>query len=208
MSSTTPAGAQPAPKPRRLRRLAKATVPTAAAAIAATLAVAAFTDDAQNNGNQATAADVTITEDVAATSPLFNLANWQPAEDGDTVTRCIGLTNGGSIPIPVKLRLAGAPTGALGDFIDMTIVRGTRTTSVNDASCGSFTADASGSEVYKGELDEFPTTAQGALADGGANLAVGAERAYQVTWKLQDSEDAEGKSISGVNFRWETTTAN
>jgi hypothetical protein len=58
--------------------------PTAAAALAATLAVAAFTDDAQNAGNRASAADVTISADVAASSPLFDLADWQPGEDGDT----------------------------------------------------------------------------------------------------------------------------
>jgi hypothetical protein len=190
--------------PARLRRLAKLAAPTTAAALAATLAVAAFTDDAQNAGNRATAADVTITADVAATTPLFDLADWQPGEDGGTVARCVGLTNGGSIPVPVALRLAGAPTGQLADFVDMTVERGTRDTAVSDAGCAGFATDG---VVFRGELDEFPTSAGAAIADGGAPLAVGAERAYRVTWTLQDTEAAEGRSLGGVDFRWETTSA-
>ena len=207
MRSTLPAGASPAAAPRRVRRLVRAVVPTAAAAVTATLAVAAFTDEAENAGNRASAADVTIGTDVAATAPLFDLTDWQPGESGDTVTRCIGVTNGGSVPVPVSLRLDGAPTGRLADFVDVAIDRGTRDAAVDDAGCASFTPAASGAEVFRGELDELPTTAGSAVADGGTPLAVGAERAYRVTWTLQDTEDAEGTSVEGVTFRWETTTA-
>ena len=207
MRSTLPAGDAPAAAPRRLRRVVRAVVPTAAAAVTATLAVAAFTDEAENSGNRATAADVTIGADVAASAPLFDLTGWQPGEDGDTVTRCIGVTNGGSVPVPVSMRLGGAPTGELADFVDMTIVRGTRDAAVDDAGCASFAPAASEAEVFRGELDEFPATAGTALADGGAPLAVDAERAYRITWTLQDTEDAEGRSLGGVDFRWETTSA-
>ena len=207
MRSSLPAGDMPAAAPSRLRRLVRTAVPTAAAAVTATLAVAAFTDEAENSGNRASAADVTISTDVAATAPLFDLADWQPGEDGDTVTRCIGVTNGGSVAVPVSMRLAAAPTGDLADYVDMTIMRGIRDASVDGAGCGTFSPAESGAQVFRGELDEFPTTADGAVADGGAPLAVDAERAYQVTWKLQDTEDAEGKSLGGVTFRWETTSA-
>ena len=204
MSSTTPARLRSATKVRRLVRLA---APTVAAAAGAALAVAAFTDDAQNNGNQASAAEVTISSDVAATTPLFDLADWQPGEDGATVVRCVGLTNAGSIPVPVAMRLAGAPTGRLAGYVDMTIERGSRDARVADAGCETFAPAASGAEVFDGELDEFPTTAAGAIADGGAPLAVGAERAYRISWTLQDTEDAEGKALGGVDFRWESTSA-
>jgi hypothetical protein len=49
--------------------------------------------------------------------------------------------------------------------------------------------------------------AGGGVSDGGGTLAVGAERAYRVTWQLQDSEDAEGLAVEDVDFLWETTTA-
>ena len=199
MSSTSPAR----PRLRRTRRAARVAAPTLAA-FGAVFAFAAFTDEAENAGNRATAADVTVTEDVAASSPLFDLKAWQPGEDGDTVSRCIGITNRGSIPVPLRLRLAGAPSGALADFIDVKVERGTRDAAVDGPECTSF---ASGGQVYAGELDELPATSAAALADGGGDLAVGGERAYRVTWKLQDTEAAEGLSVSGVTFRWETTSA-
>jgi hypothetical protein len=105
------------------------------------------------------------------------------------------------------MRLAGAPTGQLGDFVDMTVVRGTRDAAVDDADCATFRPAGTGAQVFRGELDEFPTAPGTALDDGGGSLAVGAERAYQVTWKLQDTEEAEGRSLDDVTFRWETTTA-
>jgi hypothetical protein len=197
MSSMSPA------RLRRARRAVRVAAPTVAAC-SAVLAFAAFTDEASNAGNRATAADVTITEDVPASTPLFALDGWQPGEDGAEVSRCVAITNGGSIPVPVRLRLGGAPTGRLGDFVDVRVERGTRAAATDDASCATF---ASAGEVYDGELDELPTTSAEAVADGGAHLAVGAERAYRITWTLQDTEEAEGQSVGGVTFRWETTTA-
>ena len=186
-----------------VRKLGKLAAPTAVALVAG-LAFAAFTDQAANGGNRATAADVTITEDVAATSPLFDLADWQPAEDGATVERCIGVTNDGSIPLPLTLRLAGAPTGDLAEYVDVTVEHGTRATADDGKTCDGF---SKAGDVFTGELADFPVTAQDRLAAGGADLAVGAERAFRITWTLQDTEEAEGKSVSGVEFLWETTTA-
>lgn len=204
MPPTSPAGDRPAP--RRLRRAARLAAPTLAA-FSAVFAFAAFTDEAQNAGNRASAADVSITEDVAATAPLFALDDWQPGEEGDTVARCIGVTNDGSIPLAIRLRLAGTPTGSLGDFVDLRVVRGTRDRTVDSSSCATFAAAQGGGDVWSGELSAFPTTTAGAVADGGAPLPVDAERAYAVTWKLQDTEAAEGLSVSGVTFRWETSSA-
>src|SRR3954471_18601369 len=87
----------------RIRRAARIALPSCAAAIATSVAFAAFTDEAANSGNQASAASVTITEDVAASSPLFDLRDWQPGEQ-DTVARCIAITNDGSIALPLTLR--------------------------------------------------------------------------------------------------------
>jgi hypothetical protein len=89
----------------------------------------------------------------------------------------------------------------------MKIERGTRARATDSADCSTFQSDASNAVVYDGELDEFPAAGGQGVSDKGGQLAVGGERAYRVTWHLQDSEDAEGKSISGVNFLWETTSA-
>lgn len=189
--------------PQILRRAARVLLPACAAAVVTSIAFAAFTDEAANSGNQATAASVTITEDVPATSPLFDLQDWQPGAEA-TVVRCIAVTNDGSIALPLTLRFDGAPAGELGDFVDMTIERGSRAAATDSADCSTFAPDG---VVFDGELDEFPTAAAGALADGGGALPAGSERAYRVTWELQDTEDAEGKSIAGVDFLWESSSA-
>jgi hypothetical protein len=186
-----------------VRKLGKLAAPTAVA-LAAGFAFAAFTDDAANGGNRATAASVTITEDVDARTPLFDLADWQPAEDGATVERCIGITNAGSIALPLTLRLDGAPTGELAEYVDVEVEHGTRAAATDDASCGGFTRNG---DVYAGELADLPTTAEQRLAAGAATLEPGDERAFRITWTLQDTEEAEGKSVSGVDFLWETTSA-
>ena len=215
MSTTTPAGAQPAPARRRLRGLLRVAAPTVAA-FSSVLAFAAFTDDAQNNGNEATASSVTITEDVPATSPLFSLKDWRPYApfQGEyNQTRCIGITNRGSVSVPLKLRLAQVPTGTLGDYVDVMVWRGQRDPSIDDTSCATFKADpdipttaVDEKTVFHGELDELPTSVGSALRDGGDPLAPGAERAYFIKWTLQDDEEAEGRSISNVDFRWESTS--
>jgi hypothetical protein len=192
---------------RRGRRILRAVAPTVAAAGVAALGMAAFTDDARNDGNRASAASVTITEDVPASSRLFDLKGWQPGEDGSTVSRCIAVTNDGSIALPLRLRLDGASTGALGDHIDMKIERGARDAATDTSDCSSFAPAEADATVYDAELDEFPTAAGAGVPDKGGPLAVDAERAYRVTWSLQDSEAAEGLSIADVDFLWETTTA-
>ena len=176
-----------------LRRTGRFVLPLVVAA-GAGLASAAFTDDATNDGNRATAADVSISPGRAATSPVFDIAAWRPGA-GEAVTRCIGVTNDGSVAVPLTMRLDGAPTGDLGEFIDMTIERG--------ASCDGFVADG---EVFQGELASFPTTGAGAVADGGAPLAPGATRAFRVRWELQDDEGAEGLGVAGVDFLWTSSS--
>ena len=208
MQMSTPSEPTPARtvKPRRARRAARVILPSVAAAAVTALGFAAFTDDAANNGNRASAANVVLTEDVPATTPLFDLDNWQPHEE-DTVSRCISVTNDGSIPLPVGLRLKGTPSGDLADYVDMKIEVGSRAKSVDTSDCATFKADPAVATVFEAELDEFPTAAGAAISDKAGKLAVDAERTYRVTWHLQDDEAAEGKSVAGVNFLWETTSA-
>ena len=176
-----------------LRRTGRFALPLVVA-VGAGLASAAFTDDATVAGNRATAADVTISAGRSATSPVFDIAGWRPGE-GASVARCVEIANEGSVPVPLTMRLDGAPAGELAEFIDMTVERG--------PGCDAFTAAG---EVFRGELASFPTQAAGARADGGPALAPGASRAYRVTWRLQDDEQAEGRSVSGVDFLWASSS--
>ena len=192
------------PRGNRMRRLAKVAAPTVAV-LGVGLAFAAFTDDARNDGNQATAASVTITEDVSASSALFNVTNFKPSDP--TVERCIGVTNGGSIPVPIKMHLDGAPAGTgLGSHIQMTIERGTRSAADNTSSCGSFVADATSPTFFNDKVANFPTTSGTAISDNGASVAVGAERAYRIRWTLDDTETAEGKTVTDVDFVWTSSS--
>lgn len=187
----------------RMRRIGKVAAPTAAV-IGASLAFAAFTDDARNDGNRASAASVTITEDVPASSALFSVTNFRPSDP--TEERCIGVTNGGSVAVPIKMRLAGAATGTgLGDHITMTVERGTRSATDDTASCGSFVAAADG-QFFNDKLANFPTTAAAAISDGGTTLPVGSERAYRIRWSLDDTEAAEGKTVTAVDFLWTSSS--
>ena len=180
------------PRSARLPRTGRFAAPLVVA-LGAGLASAAFTDEASNDGNRATAADVTISAGRAAASPVFDLAGWRPG--GEPERRCVTVTNDGSVAVPLTMRLDGAPGGELAGFIDMTIERG--------ASCDAFSADG---EVFAGELASFPTAGAGAVADGGPALAEGATRAYRITWALQDDEAAEGRSVSGVDFLWASSS--
>ena len=188
-----PSLASPGMTPTTLRRTGRFALPLVVA-VGVGLASAAFTDDATNEGNRATAADVSISAGRAATSPVFDLAAWRPGP-GEAATRCVEVTNDGSIPVPLTMRLDGAPGGQLAEFIDMTIERGAR--------CDGFTREGT---VFDGELASFATAVAGAVADGGAPLAVGATRAYRITWELQDDEAAEGLSVSGVDFLWTSSS--
>jgi len=189
--------------PRALRRLAKL-LGSVLVVSGAGLAFAAFTAEEANSGNAATAADLTVTDDVGSAT-LFDpandpdLANWLP---GDAEVRCIGITNGGTVPAAVTL-YGNTPGGTgLGAYVDMTIERGTIAAGHSDRKdCSTFAAATSFSS---GTVSAFTTTAPG-LSDGGADLAAGAKRGYRITWTLQDAAAAEGRTLSAYTVSWRLT---
>jgi len=192
------------PKRRTLARRAGKLAGSVVVLAGASLAFAAFTAERTNENNAATAADLTLTDDVGSAT-LFNpstdtdLAAWKP---GDTETRCIGITNGGTVPGDITLR-GNTPGGTgLGAYIDMTIERGTIAAGHTDRTdCSTF---AGGTQFSTGTVGAF-TTASPGLADGGAALAAGTKRGYRVTWTLQDDQAAKGKTISAYTFTWRIT---
>jgi hypothetical protein len=107
----------------------------------------AFSSSTENPGNNFDAGTVFISDN-DANSALYNVINRRP---GDFVERCIKVTYGGSLSSDVKLYLPDAINAQVGDYTSLSITSGTG----DQADCSNFTADASGSNVYTGELDDF-----------------------------------------------------
>lgn len=97
---------QPVTPPSRRNRGTIALVVLAALAVVSLLVLrtssAAFTASTDNDGNSFTAGDVVITDDDATTQALFTETAFAP---GATVTECIEVTYGGTIPDPSAVRL-------------------------------------------------------------------------------------------------------
>jgi hypothetical protein len=131
-------------------------------------------------------------------SAILSIANLKPA-DG-TVTRCVVVTNTGTVPIAkVSLYAANTTGTGLGSHLNFSVLRGTNTSPPN---CWAIT---SASLVYAGLLSGFPTGSATALDDGGGALAVGATRAYEFDVSLLDTAAAEGKSVS-LSLTWTAST--
>src|SRR3954451_21319287 len=117
-------------------------------ALAAFGTFAAFSDTTTNNGNQFTAGTVTLTNN--STSAMFN--NVTGGTPGAAATdRCIKVVYTGSLASTLKLYTTDSSTGALSQYVDVTITPGTNSGSPAFPDCTGFVADAGGS-IYTGTL--------------------------------------------------------
>jgi hypothetical protein len=140
---------------------------------------------------------------------LISLTNAKP---GDTSSRCILVTYSGSLP--ANVRLYAAVTGTLGDYVDLTVTRGTDS-APSFSSCASFTADAtnyigSGAGViYSGVLSSFPTSATAAnepTSGAPATWTNSTTHSYKITATLQASAPTAAQGASStVTFTWEAS---
>jgi len=161
---------------------------------------AAFSSTTSNPGNSFAAGSVTISDNDSDTA-LYSVSNQKP---GQSVTRCIKVTYGGSLDADVKLYASSV--GAVGQYIDLAITSGTG----NSADCSDFTIDASGTpSVYSGTLKNFADTysawASG-LADNpltATKWASGNAVTYRFVVTLQDNSAAQGLSTGSHSFTWE-----
>ena len=96
---------------------------------------AAFTASTSNTGNGFTAGDLSLFDDDNGTA-MFNATGMVP---GATVTECITVTYDGDVT-PAPVRLYGTGTGALAQYLDLTIEVGTGGSS---ASCSGFGGEVS-----------------------------------------------------------------
>lgn len=159
---------------------------------------AAFTGSTSNADNEWTAGSVSLTNNAPSGSAVFAVTNAKP---GDTGTKCINVTYGGTLNAAVKLYVTN-PSGDLGQYLTLVVTEGTGATDVN---CTGF---AAGSVLTAGGGDTLTTftTAHNSYATGvsawtpaGSSNAV---RSYRITWTLQDNNAAQGDTAQ-ADFTWE-----
>ena len=153
---------------------------------------AAFSATTANGSNSWAAGTVAISDDDNG-SAMFSATGLKP---GDTGTKCILVTYGGTLGSAVKLY--GVASGGLAQYLDLTVEQGTGGTS---SGCGSFAAE---STLYNGTLSGFATAA-GTYASGLGSWtpgAAGATKAYRFTYSLRNDNAAQGLSASAT-FTWE-----
>jgi len=163
-----------------------------------------FSATTQNAGNEISTGTVAISDNDAG-SALYNITGAKP---GDTVSKCIRTTYTGSLPANVHLYTTSVP-GALAQYIDLTITKGTQLNS-SFPDCTGFTAD-SGGQLFAGTLQSFEQT-RNAFAAGIATVPAGqtawltgASVVYRIDATLQaGTPDASQGSSSGAHtFIWE-----
>jgi hypothetical protein len=163
---------------------------------------AAFVDTTDNVGNSMATGTLSLTDDDLAVAMFANVTNLVP---GNTVTNCINVDYAGSLdPTAVQLYTAGAPTGALGAYLDLVIEIGT---GGGFGGCTGFTPSSS---LYTGTLAGVAGFAT-LHSDYSTGLTTwdpaGAEnRTFRFTLTVQDQPAAAGAS-STFGFTWETRSA-
>ncbi|MFN0026047.1 MAG: hypothetical protein ACKV2O_02510 [Acidimicrobiales bacterium] len=160
---------------------------------------AAFVGSTANIGNSVHAATVVLADNDATTS-LISLTDVIPGTAHD---RCMEVTYSGTLDVaPIKLYMGAAPTGTLGQYLNLIVDIGADTT---DA-FGSCTSFVSTSTLFTGTIDSFRTThntyATGLStwdpAGGGATEI----RTVRFRLEVQNNNAAQGLT-SGFGFTWE-----
>ena len=163
-----------------------------------------FSATTQNAGNEISTGTVTISDNDLGAA-LYNVSGAKP---GDGVSRCIKTTYTGSLPADVYLYATGVP-GALAQYVDLTITKGTQTASTFP-DCTGFSADAGGT-VFSGTLQSFEQSHSGfatgivTAPTGQAAWSTGDNVVYKFDATLQAStpETSQGSSSGLHTFVWE-----
>jgi hypothetical protein len=180
---------------------------------------AAFTATTSNPSNSWAAGTVSLTDDDGGNSPTTGTAMFSTAvatanlKPGDTGTKCIAVTYGGSFTsVPaVKLYVTNPSGTGLGTYLDFTVEEGTNGQG-DFAGCGTF----AGSFLYKSGT---PVGSTGTLAYLTSNMtdysngvgtwtptATGQTKAYRFTYTVQNNDLAQGKNVT-VSLVWEARSS-
>ena len=177
-----------------------------AASVVAVGVFSAFSSTTSNAGNSLTAGTVAIGDNDAGAAMFNNVTGGKP---GTSVQRCITVTYTGSLDADVRLYTTDASSGALAQYVDVTIEPG----SFSGAppafpGCTGFTADSGGS-LYSGTLSNF-RTAHGSYANGVVDNPGSALKwitndsvVYRFTYSVQDTNSAQGLATGSHSYTWE-----
>jgi hypothetical protein len=167
----------------------------------------AFSATTANEANSFQSGSVVLSDDDSNTS-MFALTGLKPGEPGAAGAKCIKVTYGGSLPASVKL-YGSTTAGTLGTYLNVKVTRGTMATS-NFPSCTGFTADVTeyiggqgGGVVYNDTLANFPSTYAAGIAHPSTAWTNGTAAVYRFEVAVQDNNNAQSKSATGVSFTWE-----
>ena len=161
----------------------------------------AFSSTTSNDGNSFATGTVTISDNDAG-SAMYNVSNKKP---NDSVQACIKLTYTGTLAADVHLYTTSS-IGALGQYLDMTVEKGTLSGAPAFPSCTGFTTQAT---VFTGTLANFASTknsfANGVAAFPGAQTQWNQNDTlvYRFTLTVQDNNNASGQTTGVHSFTWE-----
>ncbi len=156
---------------------------------------AAFTASTDDGANNWTTGSVALSDDDGG-SVMFNATNLA---GGASLTKCIAVTYAGSLTTGVSVKLYGTASGALGDYLDLTIEEGT---GGGFGSCAGFTAN---STLYNNEVDDFAASHSNwstGLATGWSPNANPTTRVFRFTVTVQNDNNAQSKTASAT-YTWE-----
>jgi predicted ribosomally synthesized peptide with SipW-like signal peptide len=169
--------------------------------------LSAFSSSTSNSGNNFDAGTVYVSDNDAG-SALYNVTDRKP---GDTVTSCIKVTYGGSLAADMHLYTAST-IGAVGQYVNLTVDKGTSSGNPSFPACGTFTSEAT---VYSGTLAGF-ASAHNTYANGSSVYPAsqtkwnsGDSLVYRFTLTLQDDNNANGQNAGALqsgshSFTWES----
>ncbi|HEX9411457.1 MAG TPA: TasA family protein [Actinomycetota bacterium] len=165
--------------------------------------LSAFSSTTSNDGNSFATGTVTIGDNDAG-SAMYSVGNRKP---NDSVQSCIKLTYTGTLAADVHLYTTSS-FGALGQYLDMTVEKGTFSGAPAFPSCTGFTADAGG-PIFSGTLASF-ASAKDSYANGVAAFPASQTQwsqndtlVYRFSLAVQDNNAAAGLTTGAHSFTWE-----
>ena len=163
----------------------------------------AFSATTVNAGDSFAAGTVVISDNDAGVA-MYTVTNARPL---DVVTRCIRVTYTGSLPALVRLYTT-TPINAFGQYVTLSIDKGTMPIGTVFPNCIGFTPDAA-PNIFTGTLSSFGTArtnfATGVPANPGAAVqwVNNDSLVYRFTLTMQDNPLATGGTSGTHSFTWE-----
>jgi hypothetical protein len=166
----------------------------------------AFSATTQNSGNEISTGTVTLGDNDAG-SAMFQTTN---AEPGQSWTKCISVTYGGSLPADVTNYLRSTP-GTLSPYMHLKLERGTQTTAAFPE-CGDFTPAPTAAVVYDAPFSDpaMPRTSETAMSEPPVGKTVweqGDSLALRITLSLSPTmpDTLQGATTGDASIVWEAT---